>query len=176
MRMENVMKHALAEYMCGFRLPRYAELPEVGLYLEQTTTYLNRCLAPLGCVEITGSMVRNYVKMGLVKNPVQKQYYPDQIAHLICVTILKQVLSLEHIQELFTMQREIYTDQVAYDYFCMELENILYFRFGVKDTVDDVGVTDTVIKEMLRSAVVAVSYIIHLNACFERLAPEKRAD
>ena len=163
------MKETLAESMRGFHLPRYAELPSVGLYLEQTATYINHCLAPLGCVEITGSMIRNYVKMGLVNNPAQKQYYTDQIAHLICITILKQVLSLEHIQEMFARQRKVYTDQVAYDYFCQELENILYFRFGVKDTVEDVGDTDTVVKEMLRSAVVAVSYIIHLHACFTRL-------
>ena len=167
--MDMMMKKTLTESMHGFHLPRYAELPAVGLYLEQTATYINHCLAPLGCVEITGSMIRNYVKMGLVNNPAQKQYHTDQIAHLICITILKQVLSLEHIQEMFVRQRRVYTDQVAYDYFCTELENILYFRFGVKDTVEDVGDTDTVIKEMLRSAVVAVSYIIHLHACFTQL-------
>ena len=167
--MDVVLKKTLAESMRGFHLPRYAELPAVGLYLEQTVTYINHCLVPLGHVEITGSMIRNYVKMGLVNNPVHKQYHADQIAHLMAITILKHVLPLEHIQEMFARQRRVYTDQVAYDYFCTELENILYFRFGVKDTVEDVGDTDTVIKEMLRSAVVAVSYVIHLQACFTQL-------
>ena len=87
-------------------------------------------------------------------------------------------MPLEHVSRLFARQQTVYTDVTAYDYFCMELENILYFRFGVKDTVEDVGDTDTVedvgdtdtvIKEMLRSAVVAVSYIIHLHACFTQL-------
>ena len=164
------MKSAMAETMRSFRLPKYGQLPDVGLYLEQTTQYINHCLAPLGCVEITSSMVRNYVKMGLVANPVQKRYYADQIAHLICVAILKHVLSLENISELFRCQREVYTDQVAYDYFCEELENILYFQFGLKDVVDDVGVTSSQIKKMLRSAIIAVSHIIYLNACFERLS------
>lgn len=167
------MKDALAEGVRTFRLPRYAQLPDVGLYLEQTTKYINHCLEQLGCIEITNSMIRNYVKMGLVNNPTQKQYYADQIAHLICITILKHVMPLENIQELFSRQREIYTDEVAYNYFCMELENILYFRFGVKDSVEDVGVTTSTVKEMLRSAIVAVSYIIHLNACFKQLPPKK---
>ena len=167
------MKNALSECVRPFRLPRYAQLPDMGLYLEQTTKYINQCLKPLGCMEITNSMIRNYVKMGLVKNPAQKQYYADQIAHLICITILKHVASLEHIQELFSRQREVYTDEVAYDYFCMELENILFFRFGLKTSVEDVGMTTSTIKEMLRSAIVAVSYIIHLNACFEQLSPKK---
>lgn len=174
--MDNMMKATLRESMRSFRLPRYDQLPNMGLYLEQTTRYINKCLEPLGCVEITSSMIRNYVKMGLVNNPAQKQYYADQIAHLICITILKHVMSLEHIRKLFTRQQKIYTDQVAYDYFGTELENILYFQFGLKDSVDNVGVTDSTEKQMLRSAIIAVSYIIYLNACFELLSSGSTPD
>ena len=169
MCMDTMIKETLANSMRDFHLPRYKELPNVGLYLEQTTKYINQCLTPLGCVEITSSMIRNYVKQGLVINPVQKQYYADQIAHLICITILKQVTPLEHINKLFSRQQKVYTDQVAYDYFCTEIENILYFRFGLKDSIDDVGVTSSLDKEMLRSAITAVSHIIYLNACFQQL-------
>ena len=42
-----------------FRMPRYREIPDVGLYLDQTVKYINRFLAPLGCEEITPSMVSN---------------------------------------------------------------------------------------------------------------------
>lgn len=55
---------------------------------------------------------------------------------------------------------------MAYDYFCDEMENILHFRFGLKDTVADAGVTSTLEKEMLRSAITAVSHIVYLNRCF----------
>ena len=72
---------------------------------------------------------------------------------------------------LFARQKAVYTDPVAYDYFCTELENVLYFRFGLKDTVDNVGVTTSVEKDILRSAIIAVSHIIYLNACFEHLDP-----
>lgn len=157
-----------------FQLPRYAQLPDVGLYLEQTTQYINNYLAPLGCIEITGSMISNYVKKGLVANPVKKQYYADQIAHLICITILKNVLSLEHINELFNRQRKIYTDEVAYDYFCMELENMLYFHFGLKESVDEIGRRSSTVKQMLRSAIIAVSHIIYLNHCFESLSEQSK--
>lgn len=155
-----------------FQLPRYAHLSDVGLYLEQTVKYINGILTPLGCMEITSSMIRNYVKMGLVSNPVKKQYYAHHIAHLIAITILKQALSLEHINTLFIRQRQVYTEEVAYNYFCMELENILYFRFGVKESVEDIGETSSIEKEMLHSAIIAVSHIIFLNACFEQLIAE----
>ncbi len=164
------MKERLADAMQAFRLPRYAELTDVGLYLEQVTEYINGFLRPLGCVEITGSMIRNYVKKGLVANPVKKRYCADQIAHLFAIAVLKQVLSLENIGELFRRQGEIYDNKVAYDYFCMELENLIYFRFGRKETVADIGVTSTLEKEMLRSAIIAVSHEIYLNACFRLLA------
>ena len=170
--MNTEMKKVLADSMSGFHLPRYTELPDVGLYLEQTTKYINQCLCPLGCVEITNSMISNYVKKGLVANSVKKQYYRDHIAHLISITLLKNVLSLENINELFNRQRLVYTDEVAYDFFCMELENILFFQFGLKESVDDIGVTSSVEKEMLRSAIIAVSHIIYLNFCFQ-LLPKK---
>ena len=171
--MDNVMKQQLAETMAQFHLPRYAQLPNMGLYLEQTTKYINQCLVPLGCMEITSSMIRNYVKMGLVTKPDQKQYYADQIAHLFSITILKTVLPLEYIKELFVMQEKVYPDDVAYDYLCMELENVLYDRFGVTDSVDQIGSSSSLEKEMLRSAVTSVSHIIYLNACFAHLAAQK---
>lgn len=174
--MDTKMKDRLAAAAAEFHLPRYAELPGMGLYLEQVTKYINQCLRPLGCLEITGSMIRNYVKMGLVAKPQQKQYYPDQIAHLFSITILKTVLPLEYIKELFVMQEKVYADSVAYDYLCMELENVLLYRFGVTDTVESIGTTSSLEKEMLRSAVTSVSHIIYLNACFADLAAQKQTE
>ena len=171
--MDITLKETLADSVRGFHLPRYAELPSVGLYLEQTVKYINGCLEPLGCVEITGSMVRNYVKQSLVTNPIQKHYDADQIGYLICITILKQAAPLQYLQRLFGRQRGAYTNQVAYDYFCSELENVLYCRFGLKDQLEDIGVTSSVEKELLRSGVTAVANMIYINACFRLLYPEE---
>ena len=40
---------------------------------------------------------------------------------------------------------------------------MLQFQFGLKDSVDDVGVTSSFEKKMLRSAIIAVSHVIYLN-------------
>lgn len=149
----------------GFHLPRYQDLPNMGLYLEQTTKYINHFLAPLGCIEITSSMISNYVKKGLIPSPVKKQYYADQIAYLFFISIAKQVLSMENITALSERQRKTYPLQVAYDYFCVELENMLYFVFGLSDTVEEVGVTQTHEKNMLRSLIIAAAQIIYLDRC-----------
>lgn len=169
--MNTKQKKALADLMRGFHLPRYAELPNGGLYLKQTEKYINDCLAPLGNIEITSSMIRNYVKQGLVENPVQKLYYAEQIGYLICITILKHAAPLECIQQMLCRQRKLYSKQVAYDYFCMEMENVLFCRFGLTETTQDLGVTSSIEKEMFRSAITAVSNMIYLNACFKISAP-----
>ena len=152
-----------------FRMPRYREISDVGLYLEQTVKYINGLLAPLGCMEVTASMVSNYVKSGFVPAPVKKQYYADQIAHLLAVVILKRVLSMEHISRLFEMQKKTYSNEIAYDYFCMELENMLMHIFGLKDTIEQIGITSSETKQMLRSAIIAAANIIYLNDRFEEL-------
>lgn len=153
----------------SFRMPRYRELPDVGLYLDQTVKYINRYLAPLGCVEITASMVSNYVKKGYISNPVRKLYDAEQIAYLFFIAVAKSALPMEHIARLFEMQRKVYPSDVAYDYFCVELENILRFIFNLRSDMEDSGTTDTEAKSMLRATIIAVAHIIYLNSQFIRL-------
>lgn len=163
----------MAEALAALDLPQYDRLPNMGLYLEQTVKYVNQCLKPLGCPEITGSMVRNYVKMGLIHNPIKKQYYADHIAHLIPLAILKQVAPLEQISVMFRHQQMVYSDEVAYNYFCMELVNVLHARFGLREQEAAIGSTDSVEKEMLRSAITAVCHIFYMNACMWYLQSEQ---
>ena len=150
-----------------FRMPRYREIPDVGLYLDQTVKYINRFLTPLGCMEITSSMVSNYVKKGYISNPVKKQYDAEQIAYLFFISVAKSVLSMDNIARLFSMQKRMYDAETAYDFFCDELENMLQFTFAIKPAPDDIGVTNTEAKKMLRSVILAVSQIIYLNFSLE---------
>lgn len=155
-----------------FRMPRYQEIPNVGLYLDQTVKYINSYLAPLGCMEITASMVSNYVKKGYISNPVRKQYSAEQIAYLFSIAVMKNVISMDNIVRMFNVQRSSYATQVAYDYFCEELENLLHYTFGVKDEVEEVGNTNTEAKDMLRSVIIAVSHVTYLNSRFDQLEAE----
>ena len=170
--MTQEIKDAMAAAVKGFRLPRYNEIPNVGLYLEQVTKYVCDCVAPLGDVTITGSMISNYVKRGLVENPVKKQYYRGQIAYLIYIAVAKNVLSLDNIDLLLKMQRRTYDQQVAYDYFCEEFENLLFFVFGLKSAPDTVGTETTDEKLMLRNTIVTVSHKIYLDMCFRAIQQE----
>lgn len=176
--MDNHITDAISGSVSGFRLPRYHEIPSMGLYLEQTTKYVNQCIRPLGFEDVTSSMIRNYVKQGFVANPIQKQYSANHIAHLIALVLLKQVTQLENVSKLFRLLNDHsgYSDEVAYNYFCDELENILYFRFGLRSSIEEVGVTSTLVKEMLRSALTALSHVVYLNRCLRILSDSRSSD
>ena len=165
--METQLKRRMAGSIRGFRLPRYAEIPTVGIYLEQTIKYINTFLSPLGCLELTSSMVSNYVKKGLIPAPVRKQYYPEQICYLFFVALAKNLTSIENIDLLISVQRSTYSLPMSYDYMCEELENMLFYFFGLKDAPEDVGETESDEKNLLRGLIMSAANVIYLNNYFE---------
>ena len=145
----------------------------MGLYLEQTVKYINGYFAPFPDMELTASMVSNYVKKGLVSNPVKKQYSREQISYLIYISIAKVSVSIDNINLMLQIQQDSYPTERAYEYFRNELKNVLDFVFGFKDRLDNVGEEDTEQKFLLRKAVIAFAYKMYLDIYFAAL---KRAE
>lgn len=176
--MDTQTKQIVIDAMEGFRLPRYGELPDVGLYLDQVVQYVNAAIAQLGLVPLTGSMVGNYVKQGLIESPVKKRYSADQIAYLIFISASKSVLSIENLRLFISMQKETYDVFVAYDYFCEQLELALDYVFGRKESLEDTGVTVSEEKAMLRYCTIATANVAYLGKCFEsvRLTRSESSD
>lgn len=171
--MTSETKQRLSGDLRDFRMPRYEQIPNVGLYLEQATKYIAEFLAPLQEGAITGSMISNYVKKGLVASPVKKQYSREQIAYLMFIALAKNVLSLDDLTRFIRLQQQTYPAKKAYDYFCDELENILWYVFGLKDSVDEIGMDTSDEKFMLRATIVTVAHKIYLEKCFAALAAEE---
>ncbi len=163
------MKMEIGASVKEFRLPRYQEIPDVGLYLEQVAAYISEYLKPLGDITLTGSMISNYVKKGLVTNPVKKQYDREQIAYLFFIAVVKMALSMEDIGLMVEVQKRTYGPQVAYDYFCSEFENIIQYIFGLKESPDVIGVDDTEEKAMLRNTIITVAHKVYLDKYFEKI-------
>ena len=129
--MNEETKRRVAASAAGFTLPRYAQLPGMGLYLDQTVQYVNSHFRTFSGVELTGSMVSNYVKKGLITHPVRKKYTRDQIGYLMYIVVVKNVLSMENIQFLFSIQKERFDAGAAYNFFCDELEAAIGSVFGI---------------------------------------------
>lgn len=154
----------------NFHLPTYREIPTVGLYLEQTVRYINESLHPLDCIEVTSSMISNYIKKGYVPRPIKKQYNAELIADLIFIVIVKQVLSMENIGKLLEQQKDLASTEKAYDYFCHEFEETLLATFKMKTPEQDIVPDAPAEIRILRSAVIAATHIIYLSHCFDEIA------
>ncbi|MBR1972581.1 MAG: DUF1836 domain-containing protein [Oscillospiraceae bacterium] len=171
--MKQETKQQIADSIKDFRLPRYNEIPNVGLYLEQATKYVGEYLAPLGEYTLTPSMISNYVKKGLIANPVKKQYGREHIAYLFFIAVAKSVLSLDALTGFIKLQQQTYTLPKAYDYFAGELENLLQFTFELKDTMEMVGEDNTDEKRLLYTCIVAAVQKVYLEKCLEAIAREE---
>lgn len=163
----------IARSLAGLHLPRYQDLPQMGLYLEQTATYINEALAPLENVHLTSSMVSNYVKHGLIASPKKKLYSRQQIAELTFIAVSKNVLSLADLREALKLQRSSYDTETAYNYMVDELENVLAYVFGFKAELADVGHEHGEYKTMLRNVIMTVSYKVYLDKYFAQFTDRK---
>lgn len=169
--MNEEYRRQLAEYVAEFHLPRYRELPDIGLHLEQVTRYASRYVPS----QLTGSMVSNYVKQKLIPGPVKKSYYQENIAYLIFLSYIKAVMPLEDIRLMMEVQKSSYELQVAYDYFCDELENLLQYVCGLRETPAVVGSTRSQEKELLRTALLSITYKIYLDQYLSLIRAEKNS-
>ena len=149
-------------------IPRWNELPEFELYMDQVIGLAEKNLGALyidGKGLLTPSMINNYVKMHLVPSPEKKQYGKPQIASILVICIFKQVLPMSVIKSLFKMQKLTYKDSVAFNYVGSELENAIRSSFSSKPIpVDDIAQTMTRESLLVRSVVTSFAARKHLLA------------
>ena len=99
-----------------FSYPRWEEIPNIDLYLDQVLLYVNQVCSTVSVEKekgLTASMVNNYVKHGYLAKPDKKKYQRQQIARLIAITTLKSVFSIQEIaQTLNTLQTQASSEQL----------------------------------------------------------------
>ena len=156
----------------NYKLPAFNEIPDVGLYLNQSATYINKALEPLFGQAITESMISNYVKKKLIDNPVKKQYSREMIAYLMFIAIAKNVASLDDLQFLIQKQKLKYNAKEAYEYFQRAFETILKSVFGFDASKDDKE-KRTVEEELLENIIVTVAHKLYVDIAFDILKKEE---
>ena len=167
--MNPITREQISASIADFRLPAYQEIPDVGLYLEQTAKYISDFLLPLQYPPVTGSMISNYVKTGLISNPVRKQYSREQIAYLIFIAVAKSVMSMDDLHLMISVQQQTYPSRIAYDYFCDELHKMLDYVFSGTGEIDSLGDDATNQKVMLRNLIITVAHKAYLDNLFALL-------
>lgn len=132
-----------------FHLPRWNELPNINLYIDQLVSFLEQYLS--GYIKndnekeekiVTKTMINNYVKHGIIKPPINKKYNKEHIASLFVIFVLKEVYSINDIKKLISLAIEISFIEHAYDRFCSELEKAIRIVFAGKNYVKNSKLTD----------------------------------
>ena len=108
-----------------FTCPRWVQLPQIALYMDQVLLVLNQALEPLTSAEapaVTSTMINNYVKMKLAAPAEKKKYDRDHMARFLMICLLKKVLSMTEIAAVLEELLQERPLEAAYDLFCRELE------------------------------------------------------
>ncbi len=112
-----------------FHLPRWGQLPELELYMDQVIVLIDKSLTGLFASDknlITPAMVNNYVKLKLVPKPTKKKYNRTHLAYLFVITLLKELFPIADIKAAIQLQTlHQGSDAAAYDLFCDEIEAAL---------------------------------------------------
>lgn len=93
----------LYEKFSAHTLPRWEDLPEIDLYMDQVIALMRKYLSIFeeeGEKMLTPAMVNNYVKMGAVPPPVKKKYSKEHLYVLTFIYYFKNLLSISDIQTL----------------------------------------------------------------------------
>lgn len=110
------------ERLASYRPVSWESLPDLGLYMDQVITYIERQLdgfrGEYGEKALTPAMVNNYVKAGLIPRPVGKKYSREHLAMLLMVVQLKRACPIEQIARLFELQFHRRSVQALYAEFC----------------------------------------------------------
>ncbi|MGN0383197.1 MAG: DUF1836 domain-containing protein [Eubacterium sp.] len=106
-------KNIIDEVIDKTKLLETNDIPNIDLYMDQVTTYLNDKLEHLKRYPedklLTKTMINNYAKDGLLPPPVKKKYSKDHVIMLIMIYYFKNILSINDISK--------YLDRIKADYF-----------------------------------------------------------
>lgn len=116
----------------SINLPRWHELPELALYLDQVLEFINEHISVVFISHgetnekiLTSWMINNYVKNNIMPPPIKKRYHKEHIAYIITITVLKQVSNLSDVSLGIKHLTSALGKIDAYNAFISFLENAL---------------------------------------------------
>ncbi len=119
-----------------FHLPRWNEIPNIDLYIDQVVSLLENYLSTYIKAEkekdnniVTKTMINNYVKHGIINPPINKKYNKEHIGYLFVIFILKQIYSIEEIKKMIDLAIKTSPIDQSYNRFCSELEKAIKMTF-----------------------------------------------
>ncbi|MBO0364977.1 DUF1836 domain-containing protein [Streptococcus vaginalis] len=139
------MRYKIFNGLKEFKLPRYKDLPDFGIYSEQLVEIVNKTLEVMfeGDNKLTKTMVNNYVKDKLMPSPIKKRYYRDHIAYCIVITVLKNILTMAEIDDGILFELKKSSIEESYNYFCNKVEEVLRLVINILEKQDSPEIKGT---------------------------------
>ncbi|MBR0597834.1 DUF1836 domain-containing protein [Sinanaerobacter chloroacetimidivorans] len=155
----------LKEKLSKERPASWENLPDIELYKDQVVGYMQRqhTLEPEDA-QLTGAMINNYIKSGLLPRASGKKYTKDHLAYLTAICALKQVLSVSETDLLMKAQPEGKDAERFYNEYTMLLDESL------KETVDLIN------ESMNREDLARMAFKLAVTSYVQKLLCKKLLD
>jgi hypothetical protein len=180
-----MMRRMKAKKEFKIHVPRWEELPDIDLYLDQVVTFIDRYLSEYIKNDfnnqeneenkiLTKTMINNYVKQKIIEAPVKKKYNRNNVAYLIVICILKQVYSISDISKLIKIGLRHTPIDIAYNTFCVSLEDAIDSTFnGNKEKFDYTNVSS--VEYLLFNVVQTFASKLYVQKKFLRKCNQKNS-
>jgi len=129
------------QFLQGYRLPDWEDIPDFGLYMDQVMLLLSNYLdfVPSSMEKlVTTSTINNYVRLKVMPAPVKRKYYRVHIAYLLIILTLKQSLSISDVQQIIPPDIPRRDVQTIYTDYAQRLQAVaLFFTQEVRSAAQD---------------------------------------
>lgn len=167
------MSNCNEQDILNFKLPRYSQIPNIDLYMDQLVVYIEATLTPIWADKsekvLTTAMVNNYVKQGIVPPTIKKRYSREHVAYLIVICLLKQIFSIQELGKLIAVQNSSFDIEISYNYMCTELENALHSTFTNKKISDDTASTNADERLLVRNSAIAFAHKLYTQKLMDSM-------
>ena len=159
----------IAQNLANYKMPRYNELISSPVTMRQLISiidnYLDIFRDPFEEEKLmTPFMVNSYVRKKVIEPPEGKNYNKNHLMYLLVIGILKQVLSISDLGKILEMAINQYPREVAYEYFCNEVEEALKVTFATRSSeFKNTPKIITPLNESVHSAVIAFANKIYVK-------------
>lgn len=158
-----------------YRIPRWNELPDLDLYMDQVISVLEKNLSVFSNDDkasfITPTMINNYVKQKLVSPPTNKKYGRGHIVSFYIISLMKQIMPISEINAVITLVVGSLGEENGYNFFCNIFESTLKEIFVGEKTEFEVPDNNEVY-EIISSISLAYANMLYARTLLSKYTEE----
>ena len=179
----------IVEELSSFEQLQLSSIPDIDLYMDQVTTFLDEKLSYLKRNKedsiLTKTMINNYTKAGILMPPKKKKYSKQNMILIILTYYLKQVLSIGDIENLFSPvvqsinsgeNHEMDLEYIYNKFLDIEKDEVQNFNEGFQDMLNAKGDKERVVDDKDLNKLIGIVIMLVVKANMQKRMAEKIID